>query len=110
MTNRVDDYGLAEQLEMFRILEELAPCAAREIRDARGERLATYGFRKVLTGEVASGAALLRRSLRTPRGFARSIRNAARYYLKRPAVHDSRRQAPLPSRGAGTHATLEARP
>jgi hypothetical protein len=100
VTNQVDEYALPEHLRMFAALEEQAPEVITEIRRARSERLATFGFRSLLAGQRAEGAARLAASLgHSPLGLLRALRNAVRYYRKRAPRSTGGR--PLPGLAAG---------
>ena len=91
-TNDADLYGLAEGLLGYQILAARAPALRTQIARASSERLATYGFRRVLSGSFVSGTHLVLRSLwQSPIGLARSLMNAARYYTTAPRAARARR-------------------
>lgn len=88
ITRTAEAYGLDESLLAYRLLEERAPSLHGEIARARSERMATYGFRRMLSGAVLAGLTLVIAAVRlSPLGSVRSIANAVRYYAT--ARHDA---------------------
>jgi glycosyltransferase involved in cell wall biosynthesis len=88
VTRSADVYGLDEALLAYDLLEARAPSLRADIRIAKAERMATYGFRRMLGGDTGSGLSLVSASLmRSPTGLWRSLANALRYYST--ARHDT---------------------
>jgi hypothetical protein len=83
VTNSTAVDGFEESVAALDILAERAPALATEIRVARSERTATYGFRAILGGRVTTGARMLMAATAAaPTGVTRALANAARYYSK----------------------------